>query len=104
MEDIYKLRRDNGYNITNTNLKVQYLTADQIPSELKTPTHSVRKRFRSIDETMDPSKKLKLEEGATVPVSSADLFKAPVIVDINVTEEPAPQPTKPILKVNLKKK
>ena len=62
IDSVFKMRKENGYNVNNTNLRVKFLTAEEISEEIgKVNNFSIRKRFRSFDDSIDPEKKLKLD-------------------------------------------
>mmetsp|Transcript_8673 Transcript_8673/g.8671 ORF Transcript_8673/g.8671 Transcript_8673/m.8671 type:complete len:101 (-) Transcript_8673:15-317(-) len=99
------MRREMGYNVTNTNLRVKYLTAEEIEPELKTrPAVSTRKRFRSFDDTIDPEKRMKLDAELR-GIVSAESLPEPVVMELAapVVAQPSAPPKKRIT-INLKAK
>lgn len=86
IEMIHKMRRENGYNVANCNLRVKYLESSDLEEEIKRmPNPSIKKRFRSFDDSADPEKKAKLDDGKTLeslpePVVTSIQIANPVVV------------------------
>jgi poly(A) polymerase len=98
IELIFRLRRENKFELANCNLRVKYLEADQLVDEVRRmPNPSIKKRFRSFDDSIDPEKKAKLEEG-----KSNELMPEPVVTNVQVVN-PVVGPQKKLV-FNLKKK
>ncbi|CAG9326251.1 unnamed protein product [Blepharisma stoltei] len=102
---IFKMRREMGYNVTNTNLRVKYLTAEEIEPELKArPGVSTRKRFRSFDDTIDPEKRMKLDAELR-GIVSAESLPEPVVMELAAPAVTQPSaPPKKRITINLKAK
>mmetsp|Transcript_7481 Transcript_7481/g.11020 ORF Transcript_7481/g.11020 Transcript_7481/m.11020 type:complete len:548 (-) Transcript_7481:23-1666(-) len=97
-EIMYKLRESGN---KNNNLRFRYLMSEQV-AEVKPETNTIRKRFRSFDESMDPLKKQKLEgEGGAYPFD--ENFLEPKVVELKAPEEIS-QPKKKRLSFKFKPK
>ena len=82
IDSIFKMRRENGYNINNTNLRVKFLTSEDLAAEesVKVSENSVRKRFRSFDSSIDPEKKMKIE--GELKAGSAENLPEPIVMSL----------------------
>ena len=82
IDSIFKMRRENGYNINNTNLRVKFLTSEDLADEegVRVNENSVRKRFRSFDSSIDPEKKMKIE--GELKSGGAENLPEPIVMSI----------------------
>lgn len=101
---LFKMRREMGYNVANTNLRVKYMTSDDIDPKLKAINTSVRKRYRSYDDSIDPEKRMKMEAELR-GMLSAESLPEPVVMELAASGIEAPQAApKKRITLNLKSK
>ena len=102
IDSIFKMRRENGYNVNNTNLRVKFLTSEELLAEesMKKQDNSVRKRFRSFDDSIDPEKKMKME--GEIKLLGSENLPEPIVMSLPTL--PASTTTQKKLTFNFKPK